>query len=142
MKGFAPCRRPLNSGCEDATLRCLHGLPTADHLYPIGSSKDVSSISAQNIYLSGPGCPGQMIFGADVSRIYICSNIYLSGLRYAGVFMYACMYVCMSMYVHVCMYVYVCMYGFAASCCFQVVWTLFWKPGKILWFHVGCLEWP
>ena len=23
MKGFAPCRRPLNSGCEDATLRCI-----------------------------------------------------------------------------------------------------------------------
>ena len=28
----------------------------------INMLKDVSSISAYNIYLSGPGCPGQIIF--------------------------------------------------------------------------------
>ena len=35
MKGFAPCRRPLNSGFDDMTLRCFDGLRTADHL-PLG----------------------------------------------------------------------------------------------------------
>ena len=32
MKGFAPCRRPLNSGFDDMTLRCFDGWLTADHL--------------------------------------------------------------------------------------------------------------
>ena len=39
MKGFAPCRRPLNSGFDDTTLRCLDTLLIADHLYPIGGSR-------------------------------------------------------------------------------------------------------
>ena len=39
MKGFAPCRRPLNSGFDDTTIRCFDGLLTADHLYPIGGSR-------------------------------------------------------------------------------------------------------
>ena len=32
LKGFAPCRRPLNSGFDDTTIRCFHGLLTASHL--------------------------------------------------------------------------------------------------------------
>ena len=39
LKGFAPCRRPLNSGFDDTTLRCLDTLLIADHLYPIGGSR-------------------------------------------------------------------------------------------------------
>ena len=39
MKGFAPCRRPLNSGFDDTTIRCFDGLLTAGHLYPIGGSR-------------------------------------------------------------------------------------------------------
>ena len=39
MKGFAPCRRPLNSGFDHRTIRCFDGLLIADHLYPIGGSR-------------------------------------------------------------------------------------------------------
>ena len=39
MKGFAPCRRPLNSGFDDRSIRCFDGLLIADHLYPIGGSR-------------------------------------------------------------------------------------------------------
>ena len=39
MKGFAPCRRPLNSGFDDTTIRYFDGLLTAGHLYPIGGSR-------------------------------------------------------------------------------------------------------
>ena len=39
MKGFAPCRRPLNSGFDDTTIRCFDGLLTAGHLSPIGGSR-------------------------------------------------------------------------------------------------------
>ena len=39
LKGFAPCRRPLNSGFDDTTIRCFDGLLTASHLCPIGGSR-------------------------------------------------------------------------------------------------------
>ena len=39
MKGFAPCRRPLNSGFDDTTIPCFDGLLTASHLSPIGGSR-------------------------------------------------------------------------------------------------------
>ena len=39
LKGFAPCRRPLNSGFDDTTIRCFHGLLTASHLSPTGGSR-------------------------------------------------------------------------------------------------------
>ena len=39
MEGFAPCRRPLNSGFDDRTIRCFDGLLIANHLYPIGGPR-------------------------------------------------------------------------------------------------------
>ena len=39
LKGFAPCRRPLNSGFDDTTTRCFDGLLIASHLSPIGGSR-------------------------------------------------------------------------------------------------------